>query len=270
MAFGFAAESAVAVVVHVGDPTFFPVGGAPDFSLAITSHAGVFRRVVVWHFFTADEADAFFGTPFAETVEVTVFAEVARGWALLSPDEASGAEILVFGHGFPVGVVNRWGWWRWKRVRARRGRFGLGGGPLKFGFLIGVLKVLGGFIQVRSRVAVSASGSSGGVSGGAQFLFLFSGLGVALRALLEVFLRGSRGNVELRVVAWVVVFGLLFARSSPIQSSDFGGHLTATSGGCFFGVDAGFVLVLGGELVVGHGWDAGGGARAGDLTFARV
>ena len=45
-------------------------------------------------------------------MEVTAFAEVAKGWALLFPDEAGGAEILVFGHGFPatvtpVGVVNR-------------------------------------------------------------------------------------------------------------------------------------------------------------------
>ena len=88
LAIGFAAEIAVAVVIHVGDPTFFPVGDAPDLDLAILSHAGVFRRVVVWHFLTADEANSFFGTPNAETVEVTAFAEVAKGWALLFPDEA--------------------------------------------------------------------------------------------------------------------------------------------------------------------------------------
>ena len=68
LAVGFAVEGAVAVVIHVGDSTFFPVGGAPDLDLAIHSHAGVFRRVVVRHFFTADEANSFFGTPSAETV----------------------------------------------------------------------------------------------------------------------------------------------------------------------------------------------------------
>jgi hypothetical protein len=65
LAVGFAVEGAVAVVNQVGDPSLFSVGGAPGFLFTVTTHAGVFRRVVVGLILSADEADILFGAPFA-------------------------------------------------------------------------------------------------------------------------------------------------------------------------------------------------------------
>ena len=77
LAVDLAVVCAVTVVFQVGDPSLFSVSGAQGSLFFGAANAGVFSRVVVAHTLAADKAEMSFFAFFAQTVEITVFAQVS-------------------------------------------------------------------------------------------------------------------------------------------------------------------------------------------------